>query len=62
MARAMSTYSRIIIDIKTNNTMEIEVKKQTYESPQTEVVLIALEACIAMSDMTNNTIYEESFV
>lgn len=42
--------------------MEIEVKKQTYESPQTEVVLIALEACIAMSDMTNNTIYEESFV
>ena len=42
--------------------MKTEILKQTYESPQTEVVLIALEACIAMSDMTNNTIYEEPFV
>lgn len=42
--------------------MENEVKKQTYVSPQTEVILIAIEACIAMSDMTSNTIYEEPFV
>lgn len=42
--------------------MENEIKKQTYESPQTEVVMLALEACIAMSDMDSNSIFEEEFI
>ena len=42
--------------------MENETKKQSYESPQTEVVMLALEACIAMSDLDSNNIYEEEFI
>ena len=42
--------------------MENETKKLAYESPQTEVVVLALEACIAMSDMDSNNIFEEEFI
>lgn len=42
--------------------MEQENKKMAYDSPKSEIVLIALEQCIAISDMYNNDIYEEDFV
>lgn len=34
--------------------MENEIKKQTYVSPQTEVIFIALEQCIANGSATLN--------
>jgi hypothetical protein len=44
--------------------MENEIRKQTYESPQTEVVFFALEQCIANTsstteDLTFNPLTDE---
>ncbi len=45
--------------------MKNETKKQAYESPETEIVLLALEQCIAASTTLNNwsenNNYDEDF-
>lgn len=45
--------------------MKNELEKQAYESPETEIVLLALEQCIASSTTLNswneNKNYDEGF-
>ena len=45
--------------------MKNELEKQAYESPETEIVLLALEQCIAASTTLNNwsenNNYDEDF-
>lgn len=38
-----------------------ETQLQAYESPELQVVLLAMEQCIAVSDMNKNNVYEEDF-
>jgi|GEM_PF-3482784 len=39
--------------------MEKVVKKSAYETPQTDIVLIQTEGCIALSDLKENSIFDE---